>query len=180
MSKKKIFVTSDIWFNRPIGKKIEETSNEYNEMIINNWNKTVSKKDIVYILGGLGISEMYHLLIKLNGEIHILNNFYTKDEKLFIKIIKHDIDSSIDKALKNKIIFEESQILSLPELDTILSYFPLNAWSGFETGTYHFYGLTNESDFSNNKISCKMEDWDYKPILITHIQESLTKFKTNC
>ena len=107
---KHTFITSDIWFNRPTGDMSNTPTSEYNDMIISNWNKIVSKKDTVYILGGLGISDMYHILIKLNGEIHIMNNVFTEDEKYFISILKESIENSIYKKLKNKIIFENSQI----------------------------------------------------------------------
>ena len=176
---KHTFITSDIWFNRPTGDMSNTPTSEYNDMIISNWNKIVSKKDTVYILGGLGISDMYHILIKLNGEIHIMNNVFTEDEKYFISILKESIENSIDKKLKNKIIFENSQILSLPEFDAILSYFPLDNWSGHITGTYCFHGIDSNSKFSENKISCKIDNWNYKPISIFDIQDNLKKFKKN-
>ena len=36
MKRKNIFVTSDIWFNRPIGEFSSMTNEEYNNMIIDN------------------------------------------------------------------------------------------------------------------------------------------------
>ena len=95
----KIFVTSDMWFNRPNGKMSEYNTHEYNDIIISNWNKTVNKKDIVYILGGVGISDMYHILLKLNGEIHILNNFFTQDELFFRDTIIESLNKSVDKKI---------------------------------------------------------------------------------
>ena len=48
MSKNKnIFIVSDVWFNRPIGDFSSMTNNEYNNMIIDNWNNVVDKKDVV-------------------------------------------------------------------------------------------------------------------------------------
>lgn len=173
----KIFVTSDIWFNRP--NENFSTTNEYNNLIIENWNKTVSKKDVVYILGGLGISDMFSLVVKLNGEIHILNNCFTNDDKLFYDILKDNVERSIDVNLTNKIIFEDAQILTIPELDTFLSYFPLETWGGDMTGTFLFHGYNSNSDLINNKISCKIEDWKYKPILISEVKSNLFKFKKN-
>lgn len=175
----KIFVTSDIWFNRPIGKMSEYSTNDYNDTIVNNWNKTVGKKDIVYILGGLGISDIYPIIVKLNGELHILNNFFSKDEEYFYTVLKQCIQLSVDKKLKNRIIFENSQIISIPEHDIIFSYFPLSTWGGAETGTYCFHGYDEKSDLTKNKISCKLEDWNYKPISITEIKNSIQRFKNN-
>lgn len=173
----KIFITSDIWFNRPTDDMSDMSTSEYNDMIISNWNRTVSKKDKVYILGGLGISDLYHIMIKLNGEIHILNNTYTEDEKYFIDLLQHSINDSIDKKLSKRIIFENSQIISLPELDSILSYFPLSDWCGHITGTFCFHGLSSDSNLADNKISCKICNWKYKPVSIKEIQENLKKIK---
>ena len=64
-----IFVTSDVWFNRPIGDFSFMTNEEYNNMLIDNWNNAVSKGDVVYVLGGFGIGDCYDIVLKLNGEI---------------------------------------------------------------------------------------------------------------
>lgn len=173
----KIFVTSDTWFNRPNGKYLDLTTDEYNKILTENWNKTVGKKDIVYILGGIGISDIYQILIKLNGEIHILNNYFSEDEKYFIEILKKSVDLSVDRKLKNKIIFEETQILTLADEDVILSYFPLMNWMGSESGTYCFHGLTTESDLINHRISCMVGNWDYKPACINEIKNKINSFK---
>lgn len=175
----KIFVTSDIWFNRPNSNMSEYSINEYNEMIINKWNETVGKKDIVYILGGLGVSDVYHLIVRLNGEIHILNNFYTQDEIYFKDDLKVCINKSIDKNIQKKIIFENNQIMILPKQDVVLSYFPLLEWYGFNYGTYLFNGFTQTSDLESNKISCFMENWDYKPLQISEIKKNIEKIKKN-
>lgn len=173
----KIFVTSDIWFNRPGGKMTETYTWEYNDNIIANWNKTVGKNDDVYILGGIGISDMYQLLIKLNGKIHILNNYFTEDENFFINTLQKSVNLSADKNIKNKIIFEASQIISLPDEDAILSYYPLDEWGGVGTGTFNFHGFTSGSDLERCRISCKMDDWDYKPVNIKDVKNNLNKFK---
>ena len=51
---KNIFITSDVWFNRPIGEFSFMTNEEYNNMIIDNWNSIVTNGDRVYILGDIG------------------------------------------------------------------------------------------------------------------------------
>lgn len=175
----KVFVTSDIWFNRPNGELSHLSTNEYNDIIIENWNSVVGKKDIVYILGGLGIGDMYHLLVKLNGEIHILNNFYTEDMKFFKQLIVDAVKQSADKLLKEKIIFEKYQIKDIPKLDVFISYFPLQSWPGYETGISCFHGLTDNSDFSTNRLTCKMSNWEYKPVCIKEVLDNLKKFKKN-
>jgi calcineurin-like phosphoesterase family protein len=41
---KDIFVTSDLWFNRPIGEFSFMSNYEYNNMVIDNWNRVVGKR----------------------------------------------------------------------------------------------------------------------------------------
>ena len=75
-----IYVTSDLHFNhkniinlcyRPF-KSVEEM----NEMLIENWNKTVKYDDEVYILGDIGLSnnadEIQKYLLQLNGKKHLI------------------------------------------------------------------------------------------------------------
>ena len=83
-----IFVISDTWFNRLIEDDPNENVVDRNEQIIQVWNNTIKKNDIVYVLGGFGIGDLYHIVIQLNGKIHFLNNCFNADEKEFIENMK--------------------------------------------------------------------------------------------
>jgi len=98
--KRNIFLISDTHFdhtniikycNRPF-----KSTSEMNHVIINNWNKTVNRRDIVFFLGdmrfGRGSRETDYWLKRLNGAIYFLNgNHETKSrmitfyDKLIIK-----------------------------------------------------------------------------------------------
>jgi calcineurin-like phosphoesterase family protein len=172
-----IFIVSDIWFNRPIGEFSSMANNEYNNMIIDNWNNAVNKKDIVYVLGGFGIGDCYNIVLKLNGEIHFLNSIYSTTDSSVMSDIKNGVKNSVNKKIKNRIIFENNQILAVPMCDCILSYFPLNDWAGKSTNTFCFHGYTNNHYLNDNNISCKMELWKQSPVNIKEIKNSLSKFK---
>jgi calcineurin-like phosphoesterase family protein len=172
-----IFIVSDIWFNRPIGEFSSMTNNEYNNMIIDNWNNTVSKKDIVYVLGGFGIGDCYDIVIKLNGEIHFLNSVFSQSDRDFRNIMKNAVENSVDKELKKRIFFESNQILALKKEDCILSYFPLNDWAGKSTNTFCFHGYTNNHNIIENNISCKLELWKCSPVSIKDIKNYFLKFE---
>jgi calcineurin-like phosphoesterase family protein len=172
-----IFIVSDIWFNRPIGEFSSMTNNEYNNMIIDNWNNTVSKKDIVYVLGGFGIGDCYDIVIKLNGEIHFLNSVFSQSDRDFRNIMKNAVENSVDKELKKRIFFESNQILALEKEDCILSYFPLNDWAGKSTNTFCFHGYTNNHNIIENNISCKLELWKCAPVSIKDIKNYFLKFE---
>ena len=120
-----IFVISDTWFNRLIEDDPNENVVDRNEQIIQVWNNTIKKNDIVYVLGGFGIGDLYHIIIRLNGKIHFLNSYFNVDEKEFIESMKEYIDMSTDPTIKDRIIFDSNQIVILSNLDSILSYFPL-------------------------------------------------------
>ena len=173
---KNIFITSDLWFNRPMGEFSHMTNEEYNNMVIHNWNKVVGKDDIVYILGGFGIGDCYDIVIRLNGEIHFLNSIFNNSDRLFINAIKNGVVNSVNKNFVNKIFFETNQILTLPEEDCVLCYFPLSDWLGKITDTFCFHGYTNKHNLKENNISCKFELWDNSPVNIKEIKKNFLKF----
>jgi calcineurin-like phosphoesterase family protein len=173
---KNIFITSDLWFNRPIGKFSFMTNDEYNNMIIDKWNNNIRNNDIVYVLGGFCIGDCYDIVLKLNGEIHFLNSVFTQSDIEFMNIIKNGIENSVNNNIKKRIIFENNQILAIPNEDCILSYFPLNDWIGKSTDTFCFHGYTNEHNLKENNISCKFELWG-SPVSINEIKSNFLRFE---
>lgn len=174
---KDVFVTSDLWFNRPMGEFSYMTNEEYNNMIIDNWNSIVNKNDIVYVLGGFGIGDCYDIVLRLNGEIHFLNSIFTDSDRIFMNAIKNGVVNSVNKRLVNKIFFENNQIITLPEFDCVLSYFPLSDWIGKSSDTFCFHGYTNKHLLKENNISCKIELWNNSPISIREIKNNFLRFE---
>jgi len=148
-----------------------------NDHIIQCWNETVNKDDKVYVLGGFGIGDLYHILVRLNGEIHFLANYFNNDEKMFLNTMMDAVRKSSDIELKSRIIFEQAQILTLNDLDVVLSYFPLEDWVGKSTGTYCFHGLNNTMDIEGHNITCIGSEWEYSPVNITDVQKNIETFK---
>lgn len=174
---KNIFIASDIWLNRPIGDFSYMTNVEYNNMVIDNWNNVVGDNDIVYILGGFGIGDCYDIILQLNGEIHFLNSVFNVNDEHFINVIKESVNNSVNTDIVNKIFFENKQILAIPKSDCVLSYFPLNDWSGKSTNTFCFHGYTNKHNFNENNVSCMIELWENSPVNIDEIKNNILKFK---
>lgn len=132
----KEYVTSDLHFghkniikyeNRPF-KNIEEMDNA----IINIWNKTVNKNDLVYILGDFS-------WYKGNKTNEILNQL--KGKKILITG-NHDENFLKDMEF-NKNLFEE--IIGYKEMKKnktkiILCHYPIIDWNGKHHGSFHLYG----------------------------------------
>lgn len=174
---KNIFITSDVWFNRPMGELSYMTNEEYNNMIIDNWNTTVTNDDVVYVLGGFGLGDCYDIVLKLNGEIHFLNSVFNISDSVFMNAIKEGVENSVNRDLPKRIFFESDQIIALPKEDCILSYFPLSDWAGKSTNTFCFHGYSNEHNLKENAVSCKMDIWENSPVNINEIKNNFSNFK---
>lgn len=172
-----IFVTSDIWFNRPMGDFSDMTNEEYNNMVIDNWNNVVEDDDVVYVLGGFGIGDCYDIVLKLKGEIHFLNSIFTQSDSNFINSIKENVINSVNVELQKRIFFESNQILAIPNIDCVLSYFPLNDWVGKSTNTFCLHGYTNKHNLNDNNISCKFELWENSPVNVKELKGNISKMK---
>jgi calcineurin-like phosphoesterase family protein len=83
----------------------------------------------------------------------------------------------VNKRLVNKIFFESNQIIALPEVDCVLSYFPLSDWIGKSSDTFCFHGYTNKHLLKENNISCKIELWNNSPISIREIKNNFLRFE---
>ena len=161
-----IFAISDTWFNRILDDNQESNVVDNNERLIKNWNDTVKPGDKVYVLGGFGIGELYHIVIRLKGEIHFLNNYFNADEKMFIKEMKDSLKKSSDPEAVKKVVFESNQIVILNDLDSVLTYYPIQEWPGKSSGTYCFHGFNNLMNLNEHNITCMSGEWDSKPVLL--------------
>lgn len=172
-----IFIISDVWFNRILESEKNMDITTKNDTIIQKWNSVVSVDDKVYVLGGFGITDTYPILIKLNGEIHFLNNYLNDDEKRFMSDLKFAVTNSTEHFLKNRIVFEEEQIISIPEYDSILSYYPLSDWSGRDCGTFCFHGFNDFMDIKGNNVTCLSKYWNDEPVNLLKLQNNFKSFK---
>lgn len=85
-----IFFTSDLHFNHDRefiwGPRGFKSIDEMNEGLISNWNETVKKNDIIYVLGdfflGTDINYIHKTLGRLNGEIHIIYGNHDTPSKI--------------------------------------------------------------------------------------------------
>ena len=72
----KVYFTSDLHFGHTnLCKAVRNMPEDFSDqLIVENWNQTVSKRDIVYVLGDITMDNphLYDILSKLNGTIYII------------------------------------------------------------------------------------------------------------
>ena len=174
----KTFVISDTWFNRPYDKHYGENHLDYNKKIITKWNDVVSEDDTVYVLGGFGIGDIYDSVCQLNGKIIFLNTFFSDDEIESKNNLIDFINKSINKSLKDKIIFSQNQVEILKDKDVVLSYFPLLDWYGKKNGSLCFHGMGEDTNMNNNNVCCNSYKWDFVPVDVEKVISNIEKFKS--
>lgn len=128
--------------NRPFG-----STEEMEDAIVSNWNNTIKKGDVVYILGDFiwsGALEVWNeILDKLNGTKFLIRG-------------NHDSDKIAHKCARLRKDFFVSDYKEIDDGDykLILSHYPLMSYNGgFRERNFHFYGhvhITAERDAVNN------------------------------
>lgn len=138
---------------------------EMNEIMIQNWNKTVKRNDVVYHLGDFSLTnnqkENLNLINKLNG-------------KIFICPGNHD---------GNTLKFNGGELEVLPiihiikSMNLVLCHYPIYAWPKATHGFIHLYGhIHNNMMVSHNtrhKNVC-VENINYTPISYEEIKNEFT------
>lgn len=118
---------------------VPETVEERDELIIGNWNATVTRRDTVWILGDVAFApeaEFIALMRKLNGHKRIVVGNH---DKAWIRKLdtthKGDVVSVCDYAK-----------VSDAGRRVILSHYPIAFWDGQHKGAYHLYGHVHGTD----------------------------------
>lgn len=132
---------------------------EMNEAIINNWNKTVTDADQVYLLGDIGADRFVAML---------------KGHKYLVKG-NHDLK---DNAYYRSIGFEE--VYDLPVIYGgfwMLSHEPLYINSNMPYANLygHVHGNPNYNTSSSHGFCVSVERINYTPIELSEIKEAVLK-----
>jgi calcineurin-like phosphoesterase family protein len=124
---------------------------EMDETLIDNWNKTVGKNDLVYHLGDFaykGAYEPSEYLKRLNGNIVLLKGNH--DPLLWGK---HYIEFTINKRL------------------FVLCHYPFEEWNGYFRGAIHIHCHTHKPELisAERRFNVTVEATEYKPISLEEI-----------
>ena len=131
---------------------------KYNDWLINKWNKTIKKKDFVYIIGdlSLGTKENTEILLnKLHGRKFLIRGNHDKScdglENYF---------EWVSEIKEIKFTNDQYSFINPNEPFTIeLCHFPLFTWNRRPSGTCHVHGHTHGAidDFNNNSKELRVD-----------------------
>ncbi|HRF68659.1 MAG TPA: metallophosphoesterase [Muribaculum sp.] len=109
----------------------------HDNKLIELWNSTVSKHDMVYILGDFSLksaNENRKILERLNGYKYLcpgnhdsslksLSNYFEKVEQIMIAKFKKEIYTFLQS-----------------DMEFVLCHYPLVEWAGMHHGVFHLHG----------------------------------------
>ncbi len=179
-----IYFTSDTHFghaniikysNRPFSNV-----SEMNETIIENWNKTINKNDIVYHLGDFGFMrdhELDSILKRLNGQKFLIFGNHDKTLRKMGFVLRHFIWSKDYFELNTQIKNESKKI--------VLAHYPFFTWNKSHHGSWNLHGHCHGSINEMNKFSRRIDvgvDCPYSkftPISLKRIEEMMNEKDLN-
>lgn len=165
----RVFVTSDLHFGHTnLVQAIRgfDTAEESDNLIIKNWNKVVTKRDLVYILGDIAMEnhKHYHMLNQLNG----------------IKVVvggNHDLK----KDTKYLLLFVEAIVGCIDYKGFCLTHMPvhptevINHYRGNIHGHMHQNRIMVNGEVNPRYFNVCLELNDYTPVLFTDIEAIFNK-----
>lgn len=167
----KVFVTSNQQFGRKGAirtyKRPFDDVNEMNLYLVEAWNSVVNDDDIVYVLGNFAWDpETLEMITKnLNGDIIVISGEYDRAARDVAEI----------KGIAD-IEYLYNAIEEHPEVNAVLSYWPLGEWPGKNKGSYSIIGYPGNNHKTNHKtrvINCACDTWEFKPVEISKLIELL-------
>lgn len=117
------------------GGKRFESIEEYNELLIKNWNNVVTPSDNVYILGDfswLTPQETLEILKQLKGAKFLVKGNHDKFAK----------DGACKKQFQG---IYDYHMINDNGRTVVLSHYPIMMWNGQHRGSIHLYGHTHNS-----------------------------------
>jgi len=169
---KNVFFTSDLhlyhknvikYDGRPFLTNEKPDLDLMHETLLNNWNNTVTEKDVVFNLGDLSFGEFDlsgELINKLNGKIHYIMGNH--DDYKIIKSYNRfeTINDMVDLTINDK----------SGKTHFVMCHYPIYSWNRAHYGSIMIHGHCHMSlsngEFHNNKrifdVGCN--GWDYTPV----------------
>lgn len=166
-----IYLTSDTHFchkniikyaNRPFS-----SVEEMNEIMVQNWNKTVKPNDEIYHLGDLTFGRNDQHLHKLNGRITLIrgNHDSEKTMEYVYSILEWDVKDYLNLKYKDAHI--------------ILFHYPIDSWDRARHGSIHCHGhchgTFNKYNTNRRRFDIGVDVENFHPISLDEIIERSNK-----
>lgn len=184
-----IFFTADTHFGH---RNVINFSNrpfkdvyEMNQTLVDNWNDTVSDKDIIFMLGDfsmrLGSGAINHIFYSLRGKKYLILGNHDRN----IKQPWEKIDNMINISIRDPELKEPQRIT--------LCHYPMLSWYQSHKGAWQLYGhlhgeLSNktlaEDGFDISKkltplqLDVGVDVHNYRPISYQEVKEIIKKQKS--
>lgn len=150
------FFTADTHFDhhkiRELVGRPFESLDEMNQAMIDNWNKIVTKKDLVYHLGDFAFDRHAHFQQALNG-------------KKILIIGSHD--QMPESVLANFTAVYYLKNISIDSQHVVLSHCAFRVWEGSFHGSWNFYGHSHGTlpeDPYRKACDVGVDVWNYSPV----------------
>ena len=135
-----------------------DTVEEHDELIVSNWNKVITKRDVVYLLGDITMEKgNYDVLDRLNGIIKVV-------------LGNHDMPQHVPKLLEK--VNKVSGCIKWK--DCILTHIPIHPME-IDRFRYNIHGHIHEYDTGHPKyINVSCETIGYTPRTFEELIEKRT------
>lgn len=173
------YFTADLHFNhanilkydnRPFG-----SVEEMNQTLVKNWNDTVTDQDDVWIIGDIGMGNVYDTLPyleQLKGKKHLIVGNHDCRAIRYPEFTKHF------ESIANY------KVLNLKNKKLILFHYPIAEWDGYYHGSILIYGhihssVTEVTHFMKTRpnaynAGCMINN--YRPVTLEELIENNKKF----
>lgn len=149
--------------NRPFN-----TLQEMDDELVHNWNITVDKNDLVYLLGDFAWRNWQQYAERLNGIIYLIKGNHDKrSNKFYLEHCKfRSVSTLSDIKINNKPL--------------TLCHYGMRVWNKSHFNAWHLYS------HSHGRLPSMGKSWDvgvdnnnYKPISFEQVEEIMKKLPNN-
>lgn len=140
---------------------------EHDEALVQNWNTVVTRDDIVYHLGDLGLCHSTYLgkiLNRLNGSIHIILGNHDKTALQISKTANVKRFASIS----------DSKYIRVENQHIFLLHYAMRTWRSSYHGSWHLFGHSHGRMAPFGKsFDVGVDCWDYKPVSFDCVKQKM-------
>jgi len=180
----KTFFTADLHFgHKNIIKHCKRPFLSVDDMdntLVDNWNSVVSKGDVVYICGDVGMcrpEKLLNILCRLNGEKHLI--FGNHDENIrknqnLLNVFSSAKDYAMVKVQDSDAHDGYQRV--------VLFHYPITVWDRAHYGVWHLHGHSHgtlKEDTTSLILDVGVDAWyvknikPYRPIEYSEIKERM-------